>query len=352
MAVLYSVTRMPLGEAREDLHRIWSSSLQGIGNVDERLEWYAQAPTPSNHVYMLAAEGGVHPRRIVGAAGVEIRAFALAGRELRAGLGCNLAVEAAHRTVLPGLRLLREVRRATSGELDLAYNVPNARAQPLFLRAGYRELGQMSRYVRILRHAPYVSRVVGIGAAARAAGAALDLATMTYYSRRHCPKGFELVWIDQPDERFDALWERVKGEYRIVGRRDARWLRWRCFVLPTSRARIAALVERGGAGVRAYALVDTRDGVAHIRDLFGPIADLDVLLIPLARDLRRAGIVSMSFAYLGSAAMDSLLAAHGFFARPTDRRIFVDAGPRLTEQERALVMDPQAWHLTEYDEDS
>ena len=355
MAVTYSVSRMASREAIPDLHRIWADSLRDAGDVEERLRWYAQAPTACDHVFVLAAHESTLPNRIVGTAGLEIRAFALAGRELRVALGCNLAVEPAHRTLFPGLRLLREVQRATTAELDLAYNFPNERAQPLFVRAGYHELGRMPRYVRILRHATYVSRVVPVTAVASGAGAAIDLVVGARYALRHrrAARALELVWLDDVDARFDALWERARHEYVLVGRRDASWLRWRYLVFPRSRARIAALVEHGpGADVRAYALVTERDGVAHVRDLFGSIGDLDPLLALLTRELRGRGATSASFGYLGSDGVVALLDAHGFRPRPTSRRVFVAAGAALSVKERAIATSPTAWHLTEFDEDS
>jgi len=352
--VNYSVSRIPSEQARPELQRIWSSSLRGIGNVDERLWWYAQAPARCEDVFVLSADDGALPR-IVGTAGLELRAFAMAERELRVGLGCNLAVEAAHRTLLPGLRLLREVRRATSSELDLAYSLPNERAQPLFVRAGYHELGTIPRYVRILRHAPYVRRLVDVRPVAACAGAALDLIG----DARHVPRrvrasrSLELVWLDDVDARFDALWERVRHEYPLVARRDASWLRWRYLVLPRSRARIAALVERGpGAKLRAYAVVDQFDGIAHVRDVFGPVDDLDPLLALLVRDLRDRGATSASLSYLGSSDVVGQLEAQDFHRRDTHRRIFVGAGVGLSDAERALALSPGSWYLTEFDEDT
>jgi len=240
----------------------------------------------------------------------------------------------------------------TSAELDLAYYLPNERAQPLFVRAGYHELGRMVRYVRVLRHAPYVRRLIPVNAIARGVGAVLDFVVGARYRLRHrrTARGFDLVWLDTVDERFDALWERARDSYMLVGRRDPSWLRWRYLLFPQSRARIAALVERGD--IRAYALVTENEGVAHIRDLFGSLGHLDQLLALLLRELRARAAASASFEYLGSDRIVSLLAAHGFRARSTNRRVFVAPGAALSTDERALVTSPSAWHLTEYDEDS
>lgn len=355
MSVEYRVSRVVPREVKPDLLQIWGRNLPVAGGPDDRFRWtYQEAPEAWDHVFVLAADDGAHPR-LVGTAGVEIRPFAGEARALRVALGCNLAVDASHRTLMPGLQLVRAVRLGTHGEFDLTYNVPNERAQPLYARAGYRDLGEMTRHVRVLRHAPYMGRVIAAPRLARIAGAAADLASRARAAPGRClaALGYELRWLDSVDDRFDTLWERARRDYPIVARRDAAWLRWRCLTCPGSRAQIAALIERRpGAAVRAYAVIEQLGEVAHVRDLFGPVRDLDPLLTLLAPMLRARGAASASFRYLGSPRVVALLHAHGFRPRDAKRRVCIDAGPALSDAERRAASTAAAWHLTEYDEDS
>jgi len=356
VSIQYTVTRVAPLDIKPDLLRIWGRNLRVAGDVDDRFRWtYQQAPEAWDHVFVLAAHEGAPPLHLVGTAGVEVRPFAGGGRELRVALGCNLAVDPTHRTLLPGLQLVRAVRRDTHAEFDLTYNFPNERAQALYARAGYHDLGEVPRYVRVLRHAPYVGRYIGVPWLARPVGAAADLASRARRAigRRRAARAFQLAWLAVPDRRFDALWENARGDYPIVARRDAAWLRWRYLACPGSCARIAALVERGpAAAVRAYAVVEQLETVAHVRDLFGRRRDLDPLLALLLPELRDRGATSASFRYLGSEVVVGVLRAHGFRVRDARRRVCVDAGAALTEDERRTAMNPTAWHLTEYDEDS
>lgn len=349
----YRVSRVALDDVKPELLRIWNRNLTVVGTVDDRFRWtYQLAPDAWHDIFMLSAEDPRGPQ-LVGTAGLEVRAFASPDRELRVALGCNLAVDAAHRTLMPGLRLVRAIRRDTPAEFDLAYHIPNELAQPLYARAGYRDLGEMIRYVRVLRHTPYVRQKIDVPYLAAVVGSVVDAAAaFRHASRRRAARERALLWLGAFDRRFDALWIRAHSTFPIVARRDAAWLSWR-FSCPGSRARIAALVDRSSPStVCGYAIVEQLDSVAHVRDLFGPLDELDALLALLSPALRDHGATSASFRYLGSHDVIALLRAHGYRARDAKRRVCVELGAGLADSERAIATTPEAWHLTEYDEDS
>ncbi len=354
MTTHYIVSRVAPATVESDLIRLWRSNLPVSGDVRAKLRWsYHDVPEPPERVYMLQVRDGDLPPRIVGSAGVVVRRFASPAGELRVALGCDLAVERAHRVVLPALRLVRQIRRDTCGEFDLIYNFPNEHARGLYARAGYHDLGTMIRYVKVLRTAPYIARVVKHAAVARAVGSVADLAIRARLALAipRAARAFRLEWLDDIDARFDALWEAARAEYALVGWRDAGWLRWRWLANPDGRCRIAALVDDGCA-VRAYAIVRLCDGVAHVCDLFGMPCDLDSLVALLSASLRDQGAASVSFRFLGGLWVRRLLAAHGFRARRSTRHVYVAAGDALTRMTHVRIADVEAWHLTDYDEDT
>ena len=123
----------------------------------------------------------------------------------------------------------------------------------------------MTRYVKVLRAAPYLARVLHSPRLARTFGDAIDLATRVGLSiGRRRAGAFELEWLDEPDARFDELWSAAQTAYTIVGRRDAQWLTWRWMATPAGRGQIAALVDRATGRLCAYAIVRSVDGIAHV----------------------------------------------------------------------------------------
>lgn len=343
----YAVVEADPRTVESDLARIWRDNLPIPVEAGARFDWTRRAPEPASGVFVLTAdEDGA--RRIVGSAGVIERPFYVRGEPARGAQLVDLAVDRAHRTLGPALALVRETRRAVVPRHDLAYGFPNASARPLFRRAGYRELGSPTRWVAVLRYAPYLERYAG-RRAATLAGGLLDAASAALRAprQRRSAARWTLSWTDRADARFDALWAGARSGYDVIGCRDASYLDWRFFDNPACTAEAAVLGERGGR-MRAYAIVEHRERAAHIVDLFGERDVVGNLLDLLLPALRRRGATSASFAFLGGARTRSLLAAHGFSPREQGPALLFDASTaEITES----LATPDRWYLTEADDD-
>jgi hypothetical protein len=360
MSFQYSIEHAEPAQVHNDLLRLWWDNLPvARESADAKYQWtYLDPPDRPDGVFVLKAQRDGEGTHIVGTAGLGCRRFFAAGRALRAGLLGDLAVDRDHRTALPALRLVREARRAALEHFDFAYGYPNHSAEGVFLRCGYHKLGIMSRYAAVLRYAPYVRRVLDVPVLPRIAGAGLDALRMGARMPRmlQALRHFRLEWLDDVDDRFDALWPRARDEYPIIGQRDARFLRWRFLRHPTERFEIAALAEnRPGKELHAYAVVQRQGRAAYLRDLFGKFESLGPLLDLLLPALRVKRCTSVSFDYLGARRMVDLLLSRSFEYRHSDRTIIVEAGNSLAREASgvaALLDDVERWYLTDADEDT
>jgi GNAT superfamily N-acetyltransferase len=84
--------------------------------------------------------------------------------------------------------------------------------------------------------------------------------------------GREVVFLGQFDDRFDALWDKAKGDYRVIGRRDRRFLAWRYAYCPFERYRIMGYVKE--EQLLGYAVIKRYRDEVHIVDLFTRLRDL------------------------------------------------------------------------------
>lgn len=357
MAFQYSIDHVEPAEVHGDLLRVWCDNLPvNRDKAEAKYQWtYLEAPQRPDGVFVLRARSGTRTdqTRTVGTAGLTLRSFFAGGRMLTAGLLADLAVDRPHRTALPAIRLVREVRRQARERHDLVYGYPNHAADSVFLRCGYHKLGTMERYAAVLHYAPYVRRILDLPLLPELAGAAIDVLHMSTRAPRlvRAALRFRLEWLDQVDARFDDLWQRARHEYPLVGQRDARFLRWRFVDHPTGRFAVAALTERGAARrLRAYAVVQRHGSAAFLRDVFGHVADLAPLLDLLLPRLWAQGATSASMQFLGARRVVDLLAAHGFKPRHDARVIVAEAGAARGDL-APLVENPETWHLTDADED-
>lgn len=361
----YRVERVEPDRARADLERLWDCNLTVDGGVAAKFDWlYRDAPVRSDAVFLLHAGDGP----AVGTAGVIAREVQLGGQVARAGVLADLAVDKAHRSVGPALALVREVKTWAAGEFALLYGFPNKLAEGVFKRVGYQQLGAMARYARPLRHRQYAGKLRDehlqrLPEAARAwlidavqqpafavvAGAALDVAKLSRDAKAALlATRLQHDRATVPDARFDALWASARASYSICTARTAAFLAWRFPPRPGRWWRLA--IERGTGALRAYAVIDQVDGIAHVRDLFGHRDDLIALIDRLPLALYRAGASSISLRYFGARWLSDAILARGFALRQADRMIAVAAGVALAGG--PALVDPGAWHLTDADEDT
>ena len=135
---------------------------------------------------------------------------------------------------------------------DVSYGYPNRLAAPVFLRAGYRVLGSLTRHALVLRHRRFMDERLARTPALRApAAVALDAARAALVSARAlaAARRYRLTWPEDVDERFDRLWH-AAGPAFLVGQRDAAFLRWRFLHHPGQRYALAALHQKDGDAIR------------------------------------------------------------------------------------------------------
>lgn len=353
MSTEYRVSRVEPGAARSQLMRIWRDNLQLACDAAAKFAWtFEAAPHRPDRLFLLdaGAPGTTGERAPIGAAGVAWRPFQLAGRSARGALLFELAVDRRHRTGFPALRLVAETRRAALRDFDFAYGFPTHRAEPLFRRCGYSELGRITRYVRVLRHGDYLRRALDLPLLTRAAAAGLDGARLALHApawararaRLRLELGGEL------DARIDDLWRRVSGCYRVVGARSAEFLRWRFLRHPEQSHELALLIDRAGSALQAYAVLGIKDGAAHLHDFFGEPAALGALVDLLVPAIARRGARSLSVRFLGDPRVVAELVARGFSARDRSRAVVLSPGDAGADAAEAAC-DPAGWFLTDAD---
>ena len=346
----YSIRLTDVEDARDQLLPIWTQNLPIRGEVDAKLRWfYVDGPHGPGHAFV------IHPeldRAPIGSAGVGVRTLRFHDRPIRAALFADLAIERPHRSGLPALALVRAVRHHVTESFDVGYGFPNAKAAAVYRRGGYRQLGEMKRYVRVLRSGTYLERRLRVPYLGRAAGAVADRVLVAAARARSWRRpGVELTWQDGFDRRFDRLWEEGRRLAPILCERSSAFLTWRFAHHPGHDYRIAALTDRGTRQLRAYAVVRDAGPVAELADLFGAGKhELDSLLVRLLPALYDLGYRSVGFRFLGSPQVPALLGKHGFALRGGSRMVALAIGQRMAHE--LALADPGSWYLTDLDEDS
>lgn len=344
----YRLETPSLATAEPDLVRLWRENLSLRAPAAHKFAWTCRdVPEPPTELVLRAGP------EAVGCVGVMPRVFSLRGQPVRGAILGDLAVDASHRSLMPALMLVRAARKAALEHGTFSYGLPNPAAAPVLKRCGFRTLGSLTRYARVLRHARYMRRRISVPVLAQVAAPIVDgarFAGMLAPAARALTH-LRLEWLTATDSRFDDLWQRARSSYDLVGERSSSFLRWRFLEHPDERCEIAALVDRAsGDAIQAYAVVLREAEFARIRDLFGVREHLGSLLDLLVPALLLRGVVSASVRFLGHRDVEALLLDRGFAARETSWPVVYDCAPGGVPS-AADLGDKNRWHLTDADED-
>lgn len=337
----YHTRLADLERDRDTIIAFWRHNLGDPTHRVAKYHWfYANNPFGTAMIQLL-----YRGDTLIGCCGVAPRRMAWNGQAIRAGLLADMAVDAAHRTLGPALMLHEALTTAAAGHFDLLYGFPNHKSLPVVARLGYTVLGEMTRYSRVLRYAPYLRRYLPSWLAAPA-GAVLDAVR----NPRDGASGAEplsVTWVSASDPRIDALWQASAHGSGLLGIRDGALLRWRFDDAPQTGTRYLLLGASADGPLHAWFACRVAGTVLRVCDYWcaqgnGPVDRASIHALVHAG--RRSGCTSISFEYAATSAARAAWTAAGF--SPRDGQPVI--GKWLLTDHPAIN---QAWHITEADED-
>lgn len=337
-----------------DVHRdrgkfmhVCRSNLTGsAARFDAKYDWfYLDCPWGAPLLQAIVRGAG---DEWVGVAAIGPRRMLLDGKEIRAGELVDLVVDSKHRSLGPALMLQQAIFDRALAEFDLIYGFPNPKALPVVKRVGYSSFPDIVRASRVLRHAPYLQRVMP-RLPARIGGFALDFVDRCGdIGRWLTGSRYVYEWSSEVTLRMQELWNRTRPHKGLVSVRDRETLGWRFTQAEFHHARFLQVSERRGGPIAAWFACQGEGPTLHVRDFWSADATTGVsrkALHALIRAGRAEGYAVISVE--SASTSDALSTWRGvrFIAR--SRRPVVGAwSPRIPESAR-----PAAIHLSPADED-
>jgi hypothetical protein len=258
----------------------------------------------------------------------------VAGELVPAAIGGDFAVDEGHRGLGPAVAL----QRATTSvlperDMRCAYGSPNESSEPIVGRAGYADVGRLTRFVKLLTARPVVERYVRRPRLASLASvAAGPVVSLLSRERLHRRSGrFSVEEPDLFDDRFASLWEVARDHQGATSERTPDLLNWRYEKRGPAEARgkytVFALLEGGNvAGYAVYRLGDDSRVVYDIVCL-PDRAVVDALLSEFILDARVKKAAAIDLGYVGPAnLLTQRLRAFGFLQRTAQNglRVYIE----------------------------
>lgn len=334
-ATSWRITQPTVAELREPLLELWRRNLPGASRA--RFEWLYG--TGRAEALLL---GG---RPVIGSAGLLRRRFSIAGEVIEGGAAIDLNVDVQQRAGGPAMTLTRAVMKlADDSGCACLYGFPIPRAAGVLKRCGYRQIGEVSNWTKLLRSAVKLRSVLRSSLAAKLAGPLVDVALRWKSSEREWRLPQQVV-VETPttfDERFYRLWQTAAQRFGVLGERSTDYLKWRFTKCPELKYECFALTGRGCGELLGYIVWYRSDESICIADLLAvDEAATDLLLAEFTRHARRLRADAMRLSCFAAPRFYEQLAAAGFSRRQ-------DSYPVLVRMQ-ATVTD---WYLTMADHDT
>ncbi|MEQ1516028.1 MAG: HemK/PrmC family methyltransferase [Usitatibacteraceae bacterium] len=333
-------------EECENVISLWRTGLNAGNLYQAKFDWYYRAnPAGLPLTLFLRCRGN---ESAVGVAALGRRRVRYKGGNFDTGVLVDFVVRPEHRTLFPALLLQREMRTFALRSHNLIWGTPNAKATAVFCRAGYQCIGQLKRYVRVIRSEKYLARHLPLWIS-RVIAPILDVLRFTALLLPEIgTRRYHTHWLASPDIRFEDLWHRSELADQLTGVRDRHFLTWRFTDNPFRTHSFFVLVSRGDQRLLGYAACEFADQTLLVRDF---LVDVNVkrasarLWRGLAKEAFRRGCTSLSTEFLGDTNVHRELRAAGFSVR-AQSPLYASAPER-----KSSLLDEQRWYITNADLD-
>ena len=347
----YSVRRATFPHDRQTLIDMWRGNLGDPDQLDSKYEWFYEiSPTGQPLAMVLefdkgSLDGGRQP---VGVAAAGPRVFQVGDERYDAAVLVDLAVDKQHRTLFPALLLQKTLLAEGQRLTPLLYGFPNSKAAPVFQRAGYRKLGTIVRYVRVLRTVDYLRKKIP-NWMARVVGPAWDFLSFAFVRLRYIgTRKTRIMWRDISQAAVGTVADTVSVQRLLRGFRTSEFLLWRFAPFSKRKFDFISVSSESTDRSSGYFVVEADETVLHVRDCSPCLLDgrrAGRALMLLFEEARRRGFGSVSFECMAPNDFVRTLQMTGMWPR-SERPVF-----GVLRDDFVSIANSAPWYLTAADED-
>ena len=332
---------------------LWEEAMGS--HIKQRFDWLYHTPssTPPVTVLLTDAESG----QIVGCGSILKKKLLLNGKSFTVGVCIDFFVKAKHRTLGPAVMIQRRITKLLqTSPIDFLFAFPNQMALASFLRAGYRKLGTVETYVKLIRMEGKLTKILKFGILSRIAAFPLDALHRFYDAVRRLSyrNRYAAEIQQQPDDRFEELVHHARRQHPILFEKNKSAFTWRYTDMPGFDHRIFALTDNHTGELAGCLAFSIENRVALIKDII--LRDTDVHLNPLMLHFFSAirkgkNVDSIMICYIGDKRFLKQLEQLLFVRRTTDRHCLIHFHKDISDDVKQTIGSPENWFLFEGDMD-
>lgn len=267
---------------------------------------------------------------------------------------CDFSIQKKYRTLGVAVKLRKVVKdEVDKNAMPFLYAHPNDRMKVVHLKVGHYELGQMVRYVKLLRIDNHLQQRIKYDFLSKPLsliGNTLILLSNKVY---RTPYSHELIFNKSEfrfDGYFDELFQKAVDNKTIYGVRSSEYLNWRYIDCPLYSTEVAVLKKK--TELLGYIVFFIEGKTAVLKDIFC-VPDSSVeesLLLNWIQSMNKRDIHSLSVILLNSSKWIRILKKYGFIYR-ADGTSTVIVYPNPQNQFAGELLNKDNWFMTVGDRD-
>jgi len=265
-------------------------------------------------------------QKIIGAGSLIPKTFFIRGRKINVASARDLVIDKKHRTILPA-KILQET--IINKYQDLGYKfiigIPNEKAYPLFLKLGYKEIGEFKQFVKItnLTCVPQdkLPSILGMKFIQAILNFGSKLLAKENYYRKNTSYNVEL--LNNFDIRFNVLFNKVSGNYPIIGNKRLHILKQKNYNSPLFKYQIFCITRKNE--LLGYIIFFNTDNLCQITNMLC-INDKNIYealiaeFIKFTKNNKKGAII---FHYFGNESYIDILKKYNFFNTDNNMKMMI-----------------------------
>ena len=347
----YTVRKADLEIDRDTILEFWRKNHSKA--LDSKYRWmYNGNPDGRAHVWILQHE---ESGACVGLTTLFPRRIWIGDQSLLAGIAGDLLVSPDHRTLWPAIMLQKSaLAAARAGIVDIVYGFPNSASEGLVRASGYRLLGRLMRFVKLIHTARRLTKFGLPSPLVRLIAPLVDFAMkLASLGAGGTDRRYRCQEVDDFDVGLCRVWNEHQSRFRVTGQRSQEYLRWKYLHDPDDRHRIFSAFDAETGEPKAFIVYRAQNNSFDIRE-YVVGADKHAGKAVMASFLRRAraaGVESVNITVVETPRTTQEMRRLGFLRGSYSRNAYLYCPEHLGET-RHMLSDVGNWWLMASDEDT
>ena len=345
----YSIIEADVQNNRDDILPILIKNLTGP-SLNIYVWNYNQCPYGVARCWLAKHE---ESNTFIGTATLFPRVILVKGEPVSAAVAGDFAVDKQHRNLSTALALQKEIQsKIHDTKFKFIYLLPNEQAQGIFLRLGYKKIGNFVHFVKPLKSEYQYNKYLHSFLQLKIFAKTVDflIKSIAKENRYKTTLKFSIEIPEYFDDRFDVFWNNLTKHSIIIGERTSIFLNWRYIQSPEKKYEIFCLLDEH-KDIIGYIVYFLEKSMCHIMDmLYEPSSEvLSLLLAEFSRFIRMKEVGSISVYYLGGSLLEKKLREFNFLPIKNEMNDVIIYSPNMADN--TGLFNKENWHFFAGDND-